>query len=140
MALWSSRYRIGLLRRLGFPHEQIGQVLEDPQWQLWEAVQRHLQDTARRINLMLRLRSRLAAMATALARHHSPSPDELFATLEEMTMLDSTVHSPTALLVYDDLAAAQEYPARVFGLTAGPLQRDDDGRVVYAEIRAGDQV
>ncbi|MGH8423736.1 MAG: VOC family protein, partial [Pseudomonas fluorescens] len=75
-----------------------------------------------------------------LARRRSPSPDELFAILKEMTMLDSTVHGPTALLVYDDLAAAQEYLARVFGLTAGPLQRDDDGRVVYAEIRAGDQV
>ncbi len=133
-------YRIGLLRRLGFPLGQIAQVLEDPQWQLREAVQHHLQDTARRVDLALSLRSRLAAMATALTRHHSPSPDELFATLEEMTMLDSTVHSTTALLVYDDLAAAHEYLVRVFGLTAGPLQRDDDGRVVHAEIRAGDQV
>jgi MerR family transcriptional regulator, thiopeptide resistance regulator len=60
--------------------------------------------------------------------------------LEEMTMLDSTVHSTTALLVYDDLTAAHEYLIRVFGLTAGPLQRDGDGRVVHAEIRARDQV
>lgn len=47
-------YRIGLLRRLGFPLAQIAQVLEDPQWQLREAVQRHLQDTARRVNLARR--------------------------------------------------------------------------------------
>ena len=133
-------YRIGLLRGLGFPLEQIAQVLEDPQWQLREAVQRHLHDTARRVDVALSLRSRLAAMATALAHHHSPSPDELLATLEEMTMLDSTVHSTTALLVYDNLVAAHEYLIRVFGLTAGPLQRDGDGRVVHAEIRAGDQV
>jgi len=56
-------YRIGLLRRLGFPLAQIAQVLEDPQRQLREAVQHHLQDTARRVDLALSLRSRLAAMA-----------------------------------------------------------------------------
>lgn len=55
-------------------------------------------------------------------------------------MLDSTAPSPTALLIYDDLAAAQEYLVRVFGFTAGPLQRDGEGSVVYAVIRAGDQV
>src|SRR5512144_1092377 len=133
-------YRIGLLRRLGSSLEQIAQVLEDPQWQLREVVQRHLEDTTRRIDLALSLRARLSGMASALARHDSPSPDQLVATLEEMTLLDATVHSTTALLVYDDLAAAQEYLVRVFGLTAGPLQRDSDGCVVHAEVRAGDQV
>jgi len=133
-------YRISLLRRLGFPLEQIGRVLDDPQWQLHEAVQRHLDDTTRRIELAVSLRTRLSGMATELSRHDSLSPDELFATLEEMTMLDSTVHSTTAMLVYDDLAAAQEYLVRVLGLTAGPLQRDGAGRVVHAEVRAGDQV
>lgn len=33
-------YRISLLRRLGFPLEQIAAVLEDPQWQLADAVGR----------------------------------------------------------------------------------------------------
>jgi DNA-binding transcriptional MerR regulator/uncharacterized glyoxalase superfamily protein PhnB len=133
-------YRIILLRRLGFPLDQIAHVLDDPQWQLQEAVHRHLDDTTRRIGLELSLRARLAGMATELARFASPSPDELFATLEEMTMLDATVHSTTALLVYDDLAGAHEYLVRVLGLTAGPLERDSDGRVVHAEVVAGDQV
>jgi MerR family transcriptional regulator, thiopeptide resistance regulator len=133
-------YRISLLRRLGLPLEQIAQVLDDPQWQLQEAVRRHLDDTNRRVDLALSLRARLSKMATELARTDRPSPDELFATLEERTMLDSTVHSTTALLVYDDLGAAQEYLVRVFGLTAGPLQRDGNGRAVHAEVRAGDQV
>jgi MerR family transcriptional regulator, thiopeptide resistance regulator len=62
------------------------------------------------------------------------------ATIEEMTMLDSTVHSTIALLVYDDLAAAHEYLVRVFGLAAGPIQHDGEGHVVHAEVRAGDQV
>lgn len=134
-------YRISLLRRLGFSLGQIARVLDDPQWQLQEAVRRHLADTTRRANVALSLRARLSEMATELARFDSPSPDELFATLEEMTMLDATVHSTTALLVYDDLASAHEYLVRVFGLTAGPVERDDDsGRVVHAEVSAGDQV
>lgn len=79
-------------------------------------------------------------MTTVLARNDNPSTDELFATLEEMTMLDATVHSTTALLVYDDLPAAHQYLVRVFGLTAGPLHRDCDGRTNHAEVRAGNQV
>jgi MerR family transcriptional regulator, thiopeptide resistance regulator len=133
-------YRISLLRRLGFPLDQIARVLDDPQWQLREAVQHHLNDTSRRVDLALSLQARLSGMAAELARSDGPSPDELFATLEDMTMLDSTVHSTTALLVYDDLAAAHEYLVHVFGLTAGPLQRNGSGRVVHAEVRAGNHV
>jgi uncharacterized glyoxalase superfamily protein PhnB len=79
-------------------------------------------------------------MAAELARHEHLSPEELFGALEEMTMLDSTVHGTTALLVYDDLAAAHEYLTSVFGLTPGELERDDTGRAVHGEVRAGDQV
>jgi DNA-binding transcriptional MerR regulator len=114
-------YRICVLRRLGFPLDRIARVLDDPQWQLGEAIRRHLDDTSRRIDLAVSLKSRLSDMAAALSRYTDPSPDELFATLEEMTMVDSPVRGTTALLVYDDLAAAQEYLVRVFGLTAGPL-------------------
>jgi len=95
-------YRISLLRRLGFSLEQIGHVLDDPQWQLHEAVQRHLDDTTHRIELAVSLRSRLSGIATELAHHESPSPDELFAALEGLTMLDATAHGTTALLVYNE--------------------------------------
>lgn len=132
-------YRINLLRRLGFRLDQIAQALDDPAWQLRQAVQHHLDDTSRRIDLAQSLRARLAHMAAQLD-HDSPSSDELFAVLEEMTMLDSIVHSTTALLVYDDPAAAQDYLVRVFGLAAGPVHRDGNGRAVHAEVRAGDQV
>jgi MerR family transcriptional regulator, thiopeptide resistance regulator len=133
-------YRISSLRRLGFPLEHIARVLNDPQWQLAPLVQRHLADISRRVDLALALRSRLDAMSAVLARNDNPSTDELFAALEKMTMLDATVHSTTALLVYDDLPAAHEYLVRVFGLTAGPLHHDGDGRAVRAEVRAGNQV
>jgi len=133
-------YRIRLLRSPGFPLEQIAAALQDPEWQLAGAVNRHLLHTRRRAAIAARLCTRLASMAAELEKHDRPSWEQLFPTLEEMTMLDSTIHSTTGMLVYDDLAAAQEYLVRVYGLAAGPLQRDADGRAIHAEVRAGDQV
>ncbi len=133
-------YRISLLRRLGFPLEQIGRMLDDPDWELDSAVHRHLIDTRRRAQIASRLCVRLSEMSAQLARHDHPSPDQMFGALEEMNMLDPTVHGTTALLVYDDVAAAHEYLVRVFGLTPGELERDADGAAVHGEVRAGDQV
>jgi DNA-binding transcriptional MerR regulator/uncharacterized glyoxalase superfamily protein PhnB len=133
-------YRISVLRRLGFPLDQIARVLNNPEWELRAAVDRHLELTQRRAEIAARLCTRLSGMAANLAGRDHPAADELFSTLEEMTMLDPTVHSTTALLVYDDLAAAHEYLISVFGLTPGPLERAPDGRVVHGEVRAGDQV
>src|ERR1017187_2792145 len=110
-------YRISLLRRLGFPLDQITSVLNDPEWQLTGAVDRHLGHTQRRAASAARLCPRLAAMAAELARQENPSPEQLFSTLEEMTMLDGAIHSTTSLLVYDEITAAQDYIVRVFGLT-----------------------
>jgi MerR family transcriptional regulator, thiopeptide resistance regulator len=133
-------YRVSLLRRLGFPLEQVASVLEDPEWQLASAINRHLDHTQHRAAIAARLCTRLAAMAAELARHDNPSPDQLFSTLEEMTMLDGTIHSTTSLLVYDDIDAAHDYIVRVFGLTTGHIERDGDGKSEYREVRAGDQV
>ncbi len=47
-------------------------------------------------------------MAAELARHDNPSPEQLFSTLEEMTMLDGSIHSTTGLLIYDDIDAAHD--------------------------------
>jgi MerR family transcriptional regulator, thiopeptide resistance regulator len=133
-------YRICLLRRLGFALPRIGEVLDDPQWQLRDAVARHLDDTRRRVAVATSLQSRLSTMAASLAASNDPSTEELFTTIEEMTMLDSTVRSTTALLVYDDIAAAHDYLVRVFGLTPGPLHQDGQGRYVHGEVFAGDHV
>jgi MerR family transcriptional regulator, thiopeptide resistance regulator len=88
-------YRISLLRRLGFPLEQITSVLEDPEWQLAAAVDRHLGLTQHRAASAVRLCARLTGMAAELARQESPSPEQMSSALEEMTMLDSTIHSTT---------------------------------------------
>jgi DNA-binding transcriptional MerR regulator len=133
-------YRICLLRRLGFALSRIGEVLDDPQWRLGDAVQCHLDDTRRRVAVATSLQSRLSRMAASLARAADPSTEELLTTMEEMTMLDSTVRSTTALLVYDDLGVAHDYLVRVFGLTAGAVHQDDHGKYVHGEVCAGDHV
>jgi DNA-binding transcriptional MerR regulator/uncharacterized glyoxalase superfamily protein PhnB len=133
-------YRISLLRGLGFSLEQIAAALDDPEWQLVPAVDRHLRHTQNRAADAARLCARLAAMAAELERQDTPSWDQMFSILEEMTMSDGTVHGTTGLLVYDDILAAQEYAVRVFGLTAGLITRDDEGQAGFAEVRAGDQI
>lgn len=120
-------YRISLLRRLGFPLDQIAGVLQNPEWQLLPAVDAHLSDTQNRAAIAARLCSRLATVATELARQDDPSPEQLFSIMEEMTMLDGTIHSTTGLLIYDDVDAAHDYLVRVFGLTSGHVEANSDG-------------
>jgi MerR family transcriptional regulator, thiopeptide resistance regulator len=132
-------YRIGLLRRLGFPLDQVAAVLDQPEWQLAPAIGRHLDDTRHRAAIAARLCTRLAAMAAELARQDDPSPEQLFAVLEEMTMLESAIHNTTGLLVYDDVDAAHDYIVRIFGLTSGLVARSAEGVTEYREVRAGAQ-
>jgi DNA-binding transcriptional MerR regulator len=132
-------YRISLLRRLGFPLGQIACVLDDPQWQLQAAVQRHLDHTRRRAAAAARLCARLTKMAAELDRHQDPSPVQLLSALAEMIMLDGIVHSTTSLLVYNDLAAAHEYLARAYGLDPGPVTRDAGEQGHPSRTRSRDQ-
>lgn len=136
----SRLYQAAALRRLGLGLTEIAAALEGPRSQLTEAVRRHLADTTERLAAMARLRSNLAAMCDALEHDTSPTTNELFTILEEMTMLDTPIRSTTALLVYDDVASAQDYLVRVFGLTAGTRDLDGTGEVRHAEVRAGDHV
>src|SRR5215831_3880714 len=133
-------YRIIRLRQLGFPLSQVAEVLAEPQWQLAPAIDRHLADARLRAAAASRLCARLAVMAAELARQEHPSPQELFATVEEMIGMDGTVHGTTGFLMYDDVDAAREYIVRVFGLTAGQIWRSDDGFTEFGEVRAGDQL
>ena len=79
-------------------------------------------------------------MAAELAQQKHPSPQELFATVEEMISMGGTVHGTTGFLMYDDVDAAHEYIVRVFGLTAGQIWKSDDGFTEFGEVRAGDQL
>jgi DNA-binding transcriptional MerR regulator/uncharacterized glyoxalase superfamily protein PhnB len=133
-------YRIIRLRQLGFPLGQVAEVLAKPEWQLAPAIERHLTEARHRAAMASRLCTRLAAMATELARREHPSPQELFSTVEEMILMDGTVHGTTGLLMYDDVDAAHDYIVRVFGLASGQVWRSDDGVAEYGEVRAGVQV
>jgi MerR family transcriptional regulator, thiopeptide resistance regulator len=133
-------YRICVLRRLGFPLDRIAEVLDQPHWQLKDAVANHLVDTRRTAAVAARLVTRLNELTTALDDVEELSAEQLFSTIEEMNMLDSALRATTSMLVYDDLAAAHDYVVRVLGLTAGPLHTDDAGMVVHGEVRAGHHV
>lgn len=133
-------YRICVLRRLGFSLEQVADVLDDPQWQIKQTMQRHLEDTRRRAGSAAELATRLSRMSSALDEVDLPTANELFATIEEMTKLEPTVRGTTALLVYDDLPTAHGYLVRVFGLTPGPLHHDEQNRYFHGEVSAGSHV
>jgi MerR family transcriptional regulator, thiopeptide resistance regulator len=46
----------------------------------------------------------------------------------------------TPLLVYEDIEAGQDFLVSAFGLRAGRLDRDDQGRVMHGEVHVGDDV
>ncbi len=99
-----------------------------------------LADLDRRLEATGQLRARLGRLLTSVGPHDGPSTDDLLEVLEEMTMLDATVQRRISILVYADLEAAYGFLVDVFGLGPGQLTRDEHGRVVHAELQAGDGV
>lgn len=132
-------YRILALRRLRFSLAEIRSLLDDPDWDLASMVTRHAEETDRGLAAAARLSTHLRSITSEIARTGDTSPDQLFSIMEEMTMLDTPIRSTTTLLVYNDLPAAHAYLIDTFGLTAGSLERDPDGRAVHGELFAGDQ-
>jgi MerR family transcriptional regulator, thiopeptide resistance regulator len=45
-----------------------------------------------------------------------------------------------ALLVYEDIPAAQNFLVEAFGFTPGSIHRDAQGQAVHGEVRAGELV
>ncbi|HKY13616.1 MAG TPA: MerR family transcriptional regulator [Microthrixaceae bacterium] len=138
-------YRICLLRRLGLSLDDIGRALDDPAWSLRAAMTTHVGTLDRRMEATTQLRARLAQLLGSMDTSDEPLADDrltddLVEVLEEMTMLDTTVQRRISILVYADIEAAHDFLVRVFGLGAGELTRDDDGKVVHGELQAGDGV
>ncbi|MFD4367162.1 MerR family transcriptional regulator [Rhodococcus sp. NPDC058521] len=132
-------YRILALRRLRFSLAEIRSFLDNPEWDLASMVARHTEEIDRDIAAASRLSAHLRAIDAEITRSGDAPPDTLFLIMEEMTMLDTPIRSTTTLVVYDDLAPAHAYLTETFGLTAGSLTHDADGRVVHGELYAGDQ-
>lgn len=133
-------YRIVLLRRLGLPLAEIHSALNDTSWDLRHSAEAHLKGIEQRLESETRLRRRLLNLVAFLDKDGSAPTDQLLAILEEMTMLDTTIHQRIATLVCVDIERAYEHLERVFGLGPGELVKDQEGRVVHAEIEAGDGV
>jgi len=133
-------YRICLFRRLGLPLDEIGRAFDDPEWNLRFAMTTHLSELEGRLQAGGRLRSRLQHLLDSMGTADSPMTDELLGVLADMTTLEGTVQRRISILVYSDLEAANDFLTRVFRLGPGKLTRDDTGRVVHAELQAGDGV
>lgn len=132
-------YRIGRLRRLGLSLEQVGRILDDPEWDLEDELRRHAGTLEREAG---RLAALTHAVTSALDRvaHQTDPTHDLLEVLSTMETIDGPLRQRLSILVYEDLEAAHEHLVEVFGMTAGPLTRADDGNVVHGEVFAGDGV
>ncbi|MGH3159778.1 MAG: MerR family transcriptional regulator [Streptosporangiaceae bacterium] len=133
-------YRICLLRRAGLPLAEIGKALDEPGWDLRDAMAAHLELIDRQQAVGAALRRRLAAMLSATGTGSTPTTVQLLEALEDMSMLDDTLQRRISILVYDDIPAVHAWLMRVFGFGAGRLEHDDQGRCVHGEVQAGDGV
>ncbi|NNF65781.1 MAG: MerR family transcriptional regulator [Acidimicrobiia bacterium] len=133
-------YRVRVLRRLGLSLDEIRNALDNPQWDLDEALSRHLGELESQLETMNRLRSRVAALMTSVTKGSNPDVDDLLGILEDMTMVDDNVQSRISILVYSDLESIFDFLTGAFALGPGQLSRDGDGNAVHGEIHAGDGV
>jgi MerR family transcriptional regulator, thiopeptide resistance regulator len=141
-------YRICLLRDAGLTLSDIAEALDEPGWALHQAMRTHLDRLDRQQAAMASTRRRLVALVGG-----GPGPvgacdpigpnlttAEILDALGELTMYTDAVQSSISILVYRDLAAAHAWLTSVFGLTSGPLERNDHGVAVHGQVLAGDAV
>ena len=131
-------YQVSRLRRLGLPLEQIRRVLDDPNWELAEALNRHAVALDDEITRLSTLRRTVTAVIADVDAGADPTTD-LLEVLKVMDD-DSLLRRRISILVYRDVAAAHAYLVDVFGLTPGEVTTDGDGRAVHAEVHGGDGV
>ena len=126
-------YRIRLQRTLGTTVAELRPDDAD----LLSLARRHLEQLDRRLAETARERERVRAVEARLLHGEAPTDAELLDLLAGLGDEPVAVRRLT-LLVHRDLEAAQRFLVDVFGFEAGPLTRDEDGRAVHAEVRAGD--
>lgn len=128
-------YRVRLLRELGTPVADVDPHAGD----LLALTRRHLAELDARAAALARQRERVRAVEDRLVGGSPPSDQALLDLLSGLAGDDVTPTRRITLLVYRDLAGAHAWLVDVFGLAAGPLSYDG-GRVVHAEVFAGDGV
>ena len=134
-------YRILLLRRLGLSLENIGKVLDDPDWDIRSAFTAHLESIEQQLEAGKRLRSHLSRLVSATGSEQ-PTTNDLIEVVEDIAMTDNTtgVRERISILVYEDLEAAGSYLTRVFGFGPADIHRDGEGTPVLVTLDAGDGV
>lgn len=133
-------YRIRLLQCLGLSLAEISKALDDPAWDLRQALNAHLQATDKRLEAEAKLRHHLSTVLATFEETRDRQAGELLDVLVEMSALESPVQKRISIVVYKDLEKVFNFLVDVFALGAGEVERDDTGRVVHAEVYAGDGV
>lgn len=80
--------QVASLRGLGFPLEEIRDLLDQRRWSPLEIVRMHAARVREQVRTQQRLVERLDALAAGLAKAQPVSPDQLIATIEEITMFE----------------------------------------------------
>jgi DNA-binding transcriptional MerR regulator len=128
-------YRIRLLRDLGTSLADI----EPDGVDIVALTRRHIDEIDARQAALARQRERVRAVEARLVTGEEARDEELLDLLTGLGDEPTAVRRLT-LLVFRDIEAAQRHLVEVFGLVAGELTRDGDGRVVHGEVFAGDGV
>lgn len=129
-------YRVRLQRELGTPLAQVRPDDAD----VLGLTGDHLAGLDSEIAALARRRERVRAVQDRLLRGTAPAPAELLDLLAGLSTEETLPTRRLTLLVYRDLAAAHAHLVEVLGFGAGPVTRDDGGRVVHAEVHVGDGV
>lgn len=132
-------YRVIRLRRIGLSLDQVGRVLDDPNWSLVNALGRHVAAVDAQITQLASLRTAVAAALADLDTDSDPT-QQLLEVLSAMETLDNPVRKRISILVYRDLPAMHAYLVDVFGFTPGEVTIGPDGIAVHAEVYVGDGV
>ncbi len=130
-------YRVNRLRRIGFSLDQVGRVLDDPNWSLVKALGRHVASVDAQITQLASLRNAATAALADVDTNSDPT-EQLLEVLSAMETLDNLVRQRISILVYRDLPVAHAYLVDVFGFTPGEVTLDPDGNAVHAEVFVGD--
>ncbi|MBD8868131.1 MerR family transcriptional regulator [Nocardioides donggukensis] len=129
-------YRVRLLRELGTPLAEVDPDAD----QLLPLTRRRLVDLDARLAELARTREAVRSAEERLLRGAPSTDEEILDLLAGLPADEPAVTRRLTLLVYRDIAAAQQCLVDQFGLVAGELSRDGAGEVVHGEVFAGDGV
>ncbi len=132
-------YRISRLRRLGLSLDQIGHVLNDPEWQLDSFLTSHAAALDAELERVTTVKRTVLAALADVERQLDPTRD-LLEVLAAMERSDHGLRRRISILVYRDLRAAYDFLVDAFGLIPGEVTVTDSGETVHAEVYAGDGV